>query len=88
MVHFHTGYGIFHCDSMKYDLMFHSITMKYAVSSMKVPQVQESATSLIWDRIIHLRMIYATDFDTHARQTHHAHSALGVLALNAHFRIL
>ena len=46
--HFDTGYGIFHCDSMKYDLMLlHWITMKYTVSRMKMPQVRESATSVI-----------------------------------------
>ena len=26
--HFYTGYGTFHCDSMKYDLVLHWITMK------------------------------------------------------------
>ena len=36
-----------HCDSMKYDLMLHWITLKYAVSRMKMPYVRESASSLI-----------------------------------------
>ena len=26
--HFLTGYGIFHCDSMKYDLMLHNIELE------------------------------------------------------------
>ena len=33
--HFHSRYGIFHCGSIKYDLMLHWITMKYAVSIRK-----------------------------------------------------
>ena len=33
------GYGIFHCDSMKHKVILHSITMKYAVSHMKMPHV-------------------------------------------------
>ena len=45
--HCHTGYSIFHCDSMKYDLMFSWITMKYAVSRMKMPHIRESVTSLL-----------------------------------------
>ena len=40
----HTGYGTFHCDSMKYDLMLH---FKYAVCRMKMPYVLESAASLL-----------------------------------------
>ena len=42
---------------------------------------------VIWDCITRLRMICATDFDAHAHQTHHAHCALGIFALNAHYRI-
>ena len=38
---FSYGYGIFHCDSMKYDLVLHWITMKYAVSRMKMPHVKD-----------------------------------------------
>ena len=34
--HFHTGYGILHCDSMNHKVMLHWITMKYAVSRMKM----------------------------------------------------
>ena len=43
MSHFHMGYGICHCDSMKNDLMPHWITMEYAVSRMKMPHVRDSA---------------------------------------------
>ena len=38
--HFYTGYGIFHCDLMKYDLKLHWITMEYAVSRMKISHVR------------------------------------------------
>ena len=33
---FQTWYGIFHCDSMKYNLMLHWITVEYAASRMKI----------------------------------------------------
>ena len=44
--HFHSGYGIFYCDSIKYDLMLHWITMYYAVFRMKMPHVRDSAISI------------------------------------------
>ena len=45
--HFHTGYGIFHCDSMKYYLMFHWIPMEYAVSRVKMSHVRDCANSVL-----------------------------------------
>ena len=47
MRHFHTGYGIIYCDSMKHKVILHWITMKYSVSRMKMPHVRECAISLI-----------------------------------------
>ena len=35
--HLHTGYSIFYCDSIKYDLTLHRITLEYAVSCIKMP---------------------------------------------------
>ena len=39
--------GIFHCDSMKHKVILHWITMKCAVSRMKMPRVRDSASSLL-----------------------------------------
>ena len=44
--HLYTGYGIFHCDSIKYDLMLHWITKEYAVFRMKMPHVRDCAISV------------------------------------------
>ena len=44
--HFHTGYGTFYCDSMKYKVILYWITMKYAVSHMKMPHVQDCTISV------------------------------------------
>ena len=45
--HFHTGYGIFQCHSMKLKVILHWITVKYAVSHMKIPHVRDCAISVI-----------------------------------------
>ena len=47
MRYFHMGYGIFHCDSMKYNLILHWITMEYAVSCMKMSCVWDCAISVL-----------------------------------------
>ena len=39
--------ALFHCGSMKYDLMFRWITMEYAVSRVKMPHVLDSAISVL-----------------------------------------
>ena len=63
--HFHTGYGIFHCDSMKYDLMLHWITMEYARFRIKircaVPYMRHFYTdSMKYDFMLHwIKMEYA-----------------------------
>ena len=45
--HFHTGCGIFDCDSVKYDLILHWITMEYAVSHLKMPHVRDCIMRLM-----------------------------------------
>ena len=45
--HFHTGYGIFHSDSKRYNLMLHWITMEYAVSRLKMPYIWDCAISVL-----------------------------------------
>ena len=37
--HFHTGYSIFHCNSMKHKVIHHWITMEYAVFLKKMPHI-------------------------------------------------
>ena len=49
--HFHMGYGKFHCDFMKYDLMLHWITMEYAVPRMKMPHVWDCTISVLTARL-------------------------------------
>ena len=44
---FHTGCSIFHCDSMKHKVIPHWITMKYAVSCMKMPHVRDCTISIL-----------------------------------------
>ena len=45
--HFFTEYSIFHCDSVKYDLMFHWITMENAISRVEMPHVRDCAISVL-----------------------------------------
>ena len=51
--HFHTGYSIFHCDSMKHNVILHWITIKYAVSCVKLPHLQVCAISVLSSPILH-----------------------------------
>ena len=44
--HFHMGYSIFHCDSMKNNLLLHWITMEYAMSRMKMPHIRDCTISV------------------------------------------
>ena len=71
------SYGIWHiCDSMKYELMLHWVTMKCAVSRMKMPRVRESASSLI-----------STDRSNQLLPTSVASSTLHLFALSSNIAV-
>ena len=50
MCRIYKGNGIFHCYSIQHKAILHGIEIKYALSRMKMPNIEESAIArvLVW----------------------------------------